>query len=38
MILWKKLPQEVVSCEKVENFHLKLEKFNLNTIVFIKIR
>ena len=38
MILWKKLHQEVVSCEKVDNFHLKLEEFSLNGIVFIKIR
>ena len=36
--MWNKLPQDVVSCERVENFRKKLKRFSLNTINFSNFR
>ena len=35
--MWNKLPNELVLCEKVEQFRLKLKKFDLNKIFTSKI-
>ena len=35
--LWNKLPDELVSCEKVEHFRLRLKKFDLNKYFVSKI-
>ena len=35
--MWNRLPQDIVSCEKVEHFRLKLKRFDLNTINTSKI-
>ena len=35
---WNKLPQDVVSCERVEHFCLKLKIFNLNSKNISKIQ
>ena len=37
-IMWNKLPQDVVSCGKVEHFRSKLKRFNLNSINISKIQ
>ena len=36
--MWNKLLQDVVSCERVEYFRLKLKRFNLSTIIISKIQ
>ena len=35
--MWNRLPQDIVSCEGVEHFRLKLKRFVLNTIKTSKI-
>ena len=35
--MWNRLPQDIVSCERVEQFRLKLKRFDLNTINTSKI-
>ena len=35
--MWNKLPNELVSCEKFEQFRLKLKNFDLNKIIISKI-
>ena len=35
--MWKKLPNELVSCKNLEHFRLKLKKFDLNKIFTSKI-
>ena len=35
--MWNRLPQDIVSCEGVEQFCLKLKRFYLNTINTSKI-
>ena len=37
-IMWNKLPQDVVSCERVEHFRSKLKRLNLNSINISKIQ
>ena len=29
--MWNRLPQEIVSCEGIKHFRLKLKRFDLNT-------
>ena len=36
-VMWNRLPQDIVSCEEVEHFRLKLKRFDLNTINTSKI-
>ena len=36
-VMWNTLPQDIVSCEGVENFRLKLKIFDFNTINTSKI-
>lgn len=35
--IWNKLPNELVSCKKVEEFRFKLKKFDLNKVFLSKI-
>ena len=36
--MWKKLPQDVVPCERGEHFRLKLKRFDLNSINISKVK